>query len=230
MACRRRARAYFDKDVADLTLHEAAYLAVLPKAPTNYDPLRATQKALDRRNYVLREMAGNGFITEAPARRGAATPLGTIRYGSNAKFRELGGYFMEEVRRDLIERFGENAEDGPNSVYAGGLWVRTSMVPLMQDAAADALREGLAKFDGGRGWRDTKLSIDLDGDWRGATARRGARHRLSRLAQGGGARQIGGSAEIGFGDGTTGTLSASAARSPSGAAAGPPSASSSRAW
>ena len=47
------ARAYFDKDVNELTLPEAAYLAVLPKAPANYDPVRATQKALDRRNYVL---------------------------------------------------------------------------------------------------------------------------------------------------------------------------------
>jgi len=47
-------RAYFDKDVNELTLPEAAYLAVLPKAPANYDPVRATQKALDRRNYVLR--------------------------------------------------------------------------------------------------------------------------------------------------------------------------------
>ena len=57
----------------------------------------------------------------------AATPLGTIRYGSNEKFRQQGGYFMEEVRRELIKRFGEKAEDGPNSLYAGGLWVRTSM-------------------------------------------------------------------------------------------------------
>ena len=123
------------------------------------------QRALARRNYVLREMAKNGYITEEQRAEAAATPLGTIRYGSNAKFREKGGYFMEEVRRDLMKRFGEDAEDGPNSVYAGGLWVRTSMVPKMQDAAAEALREGLAKFDGGRGWRDTELSIDVDGDW-----------------------------------------------------------------
>ena len=110
-------------------------------------------------------MAKNGFITEAQRAAAAATPLGTIRYGSSAKFRDQGGYFMEEVRRDLMKRFGEVADDGPNSVYAGGLWVRTSMVSKMQDAAAEALREGLARFDGGRGWRDTGLSIDVDGDW-----------------------------------------------------------------
>ena len=205
-------RAYFDKDVADLTLSEAAYLAVLPKAPSNYDPLRATAKATTRRNYVLREMAGNGFITEGQRAEATALPLGTIRYGSNEKFRQMGGYFMEEVRRDLIGRFGEKAEQGPNSVYAGGLWVRSSMVPLMQDAAADALREGLAKFDGGRGWQDTKLTVDLDQDWRG---------QLSSAALGTGfpdwrkavvLSKTGNRATLGFSDGSEGTLSDSAAQ------------------
>ena len=158
-------RAYFDKDVNELTLPEVAYLAVLPKAPSNYDPVRATQRALDRRNYVLREMESNGYITADQRAAAASTALGTIRYGSNEKFRQQGGYFMEEVRRTLIKEYGEKAEDGPNSVYAGGLWVRSSMNPVMQDAAANALREGLAKFDGGRGWRDLGKSVDLSGDW-----------------------------------------------------------------
>src|SRR6476620_2003188 len=153
------ARAYFDKDVSELTLPEAAYLAVLPKAPANYDPVRATQKALDRRNYVLREMSRNGYITEDQWKAAAATPLGTIRYGSSEKFRQQGGYYMEEVRRELIKKFGQDATDGGNSLYAGGLWVRSSMNPVMQDAAANALREGLAQFDGGRGWRDTGQSV-----------------------------------------------------------------------
>ena len=205
-------RAYFDKDVNELTVPEAAYLAVLPKAPSNYDPVRATVKATARRNYVLREMTANGYITEAARAAAAAAPLGTIRYGSNEKFRQMGGYFMEEVRRDLVGRFGEKAEQGANSVYAGGLWVRSSMVPLMQDAAADALREGLAKFDGGRGWQDTKLSIDMSKDWRG---------QLSAAALGTGfpdwrkaviLSKSGVGAVLGFSDGTTGILSASAAQ------------------
>ncbi len=160
-------RAYFDRDVGDLTLPEAAYLAVLPKAPSNYDPQRATQKALDRRNYVLREMLANGYITQAQHDEAKAMPLGTIRYGSNTRIHEAGGYFLEEVRRELIRKFGEQGTDGPNSVYAGGLWVRTSMNPVMQDAAADALREGLANFDGGRGWVDPRITLDLSQDWRG---------------------------------------------------------------
>ena len=207
-------RAYFDKDVADLTLQEAAYLAVLPKAPSNYDPVRATARALGRRNYVLREMLNNGYITEGQRAAAAATALGTIRYGSSAKFRDQGGYFMEEVRRDLMKRFGATADDGPNSVYAGGLWVRTSMVPHMQDAAAESLREGLAKFDGGRGWRDTGLSIDVAGDWQ---------TQLRVAAVGTGfpdwrksvvLSKSGASARIGFSDGSTGTLPESAARQP----------------
>ncbi|HET9352981.1 MAG TPA: PBP1A family penicillin-binding protein [Sphingomicrobium sp.] len=207
-------RAYFDKDVADLTLQEAAYLAVLPKAPSNYDPVRATERALGRRNYVLREMLNNDKITEAQRAAAAATPLGTIRYGSSAKFRDQGGYFLEEVRRDLMKRFGETADDGPNSVYAGGLWVRTSMVPRMQDAAAESLREGLAKFDGGRGWRDTGLSIDVSGDWQtqlrvAAVGTGFADWRKSVVLS-----KSGTSARIGFADGSTGTLPESAARQP----------------
>src|SRR5690349_6290454 len=125
-------RAYFDKDINELTLPEAAYLAVLPKAPANYDPVRATEKALARRNYVLREMYRNGYITEDQWKSAATQPLGTIRYGSNEKFQQQGGYFMEEVRRELKDKFGEDVKNGPNSLYAGGLWVRSSMNPVMQ--------------------------------------------------------------------------------------------------
>lgn len=209
------ARAYFDKDVNELTLPEAAYLGVLPKAPSNYDPVRATQKALDRRNYVLREMYRNGYITEDQWKTAAATPLGTIRYGSNEKFQQQGGYFMEEVRRWLIKQFGENAKDGANSLYAGGLWVRSSMNPVMQDAAAQALRDGLVRFDGGRGWKDLGMTIDLQkGDWAG---------QLDRAAVGTGypdwkkavvLSKSDGEASIGFPNGSTGSLPASAAAMP----------------
>lgn len=207
-------RAYFDKDVSELTLPEASYLAILPKAPSNYDPIRATAKALARRNYVLNEMVANGKISEAQRAAATAAPLGTIPYGSNAKFRQMGGYFMEEVRRDLIKRYGEKAEDGPNSVYAGGLWVRTSMVPKMQDAAAEALREGLAQFDGGRGWKDTGLNIPIDGDW-------AAQLRSAALGTGFPdwkkaviLSKSGGSASLGFADGSKGTLPSGNAQQP----------------
>ncbi|GAA4028233.1 penicillin-binding protein 1A [Sphingomonas rosea] len=208
------ARAYFDKDVADLTLPEVAYLAVLPKAPSNYDPVRATEKALARRNYVLREMASNGYITEAQAQAAAATTLGTIRYGSNAKFREVGGYFTEEVRREIIKKYGEDQKDGPNSLYAGGLWVRTSMNPVMQEAAAEALREGLARFDGGRGWRDTGVSVDTAGDWRGQLERAPIGTGFPDWRKAVVLSKSGGAARIGFTDGSEGTLPAGNAVQP----------------
>src|SRR4051812_38201678 len=209
------ARAYFDKDVNELTLPEAAYLAVLPKAPANYDPVRATQKALDRRNYVLREMYRNGYIKEDQWKSAASQPLGTIRYGSSEKFRQQGGYFMEEVRRELIKQFGESADNGPNSLYAGGLWVRSSMDPKLQDTAAQALRDGLVRFDGGRGCRDLNMTVDLaKGDWAG---------QLDRAPVGPGyvdwkkavvLSNGDGQAPLGFANGSTGTLPASAASMP----------------
>src|SRR5688572_7814402 len=163
------ARAYFNKDVGELTLAESAYLAVLPKAPANYDPVRRPERALERRNWVLGEMRRNAFITRAEYDEAVRQPLGTIR-GSGDSIRNVGGYFMEEVRRNLIERFGASAEHGSNSVYAGGLWVRTSYDPVMQRAAENALRDGLVRYERGRGWRDPGLSIDLSRDWRSQLA------------------------------------------------------------
>jgi len=207
-------RAYFDKDINDLTLPEAAYLAVLPRAPANYDPERATQKALDRRAYVLREMYKNGYITEAQEQAAAATPLGTIRYGSNEKFRQQGGYFMEEVRRELIKRFGEDSKDGPNSLYGGGLWVRSSMDPVSQDAAAQALRDGLARFDGGRGWSDLNMKIDMGKNWAAqldmAPVGTGYPDWRKAVVLNKGDAQ----ATIGFANGTTGVLNAGDAAMP----------------
>ena len=207
-------RAYFDKDINELTLPEAAYLAVLPRAPANYDPERATQKALARRTYVLGEMYKNGYITEEQERAAETSPLGTIRYGSNEKFHQQGGYFMEEVRRELIKRFGAEAKDGPNSLYGGGLWVRSSMDPVMQDAAAQALRDGLTRFDGGRGWSDLGMKIDLGKNWAA---------RLDMTPVGTGypdwrkAVVLGkgdGQATVGFSNGTTGVLNAGDAAMP----------------
>jgi penicillin-binding protein 1A len=215
------ARAYFDKDVSDLTLPEAAYLAVLPKAPANYDPARATQRALDRRNYVLREMYRNGYISEDQWKTAAATQLGTIRYGSNDKFRQQGGYFMEEVRRELIKRFGENADSGPNSLYAGGLWVRSSMDPKLQDAAAQALRDGLVRFDGGRGWKDLGMTVDLSGDWAGQLDRAQVGTGFPDWVKAVVLSTGPGEATIGFTNGSQGTLPASTAAIPVRGVGGP---------
>lgn len=158
------ARAYFDKDVDQLELHEMAFLAILPKAPERYGRKGQEQAAIGRRNFVLDQMAKNGFITEAEKAAAASLPLGLV---TQRRERSVdAGYFLEEVRRELIERFGETAEDGPNSVYAGGLWVRTSLDPQMQLAARDALRDGLLRYHGGRAWTGPIATIDVgEGDW-----------------------------------------------------------------
>ncbi len=160
-------RAYFDKDIGDLQLHEAAFLAILPKAPERYGRAKYADQALRRRNFVLDQMAKNAFITHEEAAVAKAQPLGVIPRRAVTKTVDAG-YFLEEVRRQLIKDFGEKPEDGPNSVYGGGLWVRTSLDPQLQNAARDALRAGLLRFQGGRGWTGPIAKIDLNrGSWQG---------------------------------------------------------------
>ena len=130
---------------------EAAYLAILPKAPSNYDPVRATQKALDRRNYVLREMYKNGYITEDQWHAAAASPLGTIRYGSNEKFAPAGRLFHGGGPPRAHQAVRRRRQGRPQQPLRGGLWVRTSMDPKMQDAGgAGASRRARASSAAGR--------------------------------------------------------------------------------
>jgi penicillin-binding protein 1A len=206
-------RAYFDKDVEDLELHEAAYLAILPRAPSNYDPVRNRERATERRNWVLEQMERNDQITGAQRAGAQALPLGAIQ-GPSQNVTNAGGYFMEEVRRRLMTQYGENAEAGPNSVYAGGLWVRTAFDPMMQRSAETALRDGMRRYEAGRGWRDPGLSIPIEGNWRQAlaTARIGVGYDDWRAAVV--LSKRGDSARIGFVNGSTGTLPASAASMP----------------
>jgi penicillin-binding protein 1A len=207
------ARAYFNKDVAQLTLAESAMLASLPRSPSNYDPVRNHDRALERRNWVLSEMRRNAFIDEAQYREAVAQPIETARSGSPDSVRNVGGYYMEEVRRNLIARYGEAAAAGPNSVYAGGLWVRTSYDPRMQQAAETALRDGLRRYESGQGWRDPGLSIPLD-NWRQrlAGASLGTGYPTWRAAVV--LSKQGGEAELGFTDGSRGTLPAALAAMP----------------
>jgi penicillin-binding protein 1A len=210
------ARAYFDKDVADLQLHEMAYLSILPKGPANYRPESETghARALDRRNWALGEMVKSGWITTAQRNAAAALPLGTVAAHGSSFDARAGGYYMEEVRRRLIQRFGEKAEDGPNSVYAGGLWVRSPYDPVVQDGVATALRNGLLRFDAGRGWSGPIAHLDIDNGWEKVLAASYidvdyAQWRVAVIIS-----RTSSDAQIGFADGSTGTLPASAANTP----------------
>ncbi|KQO50991.1 penicillin-binding protein 1A [Sphingomonas sp. Leaf257] len=208
------AHAYFDKELDELTLGQMAYLALLPKGPANYDPVRHPDRALERRAYVLREMLSNNFITRAQYDAAMAEPLGTV-LRRTPKYAQVGGYFVEEVRRQLIKRYGEKAESGPNSVYDGGLWVRTSLDTRLQDLAAEALRDGLIRFEGGRGWSGPIRHEDIeDGNWQQVLLNTNIGLDYRDWRAGIVTAKDSGEATIGFANGRTGTLPRSFAQMP----------------
>jgi penicillin-binding protein 1A len=199
------ARAYFDKDVDQLELHEMAFLAILPKAPERYGRRGQEQVALGRRAFVLERMQANGFITAAERSAAQAQPLGLVQQRRERSVD--AGYFLEEVRRELIDQFGETAEDGGNSVYAGGLWVRTSLDPEIQEAARDSLREGLLRYHGSRGWAGPIAKIDLSaGSWASQLAGSPLGINYKDWRVGVVTQRSGGSAMIGFSDGSEALL------------------------
>ncbi len=201
------ARAYFAKDVGELTLPEAAYLAILPKGPSNYRPERFYDRAMARRNWALNEMLRNDFIDQAQFASARATPLGTVPRAVASR-QALGGYFTEEVRRELIAKFGLESDGGrnPYSVYEGGLWIRTSLDPAMQRYTEAALRDGLVRYDRGKGWSGPIKQLDPSGNWAQTltAANLGAGYDDWRVAMV--LSKSGNSAQIGFADGTTDSL------------------------
>lgn len=181
------AQTYFNKTLRELAPHEAATIASMPKAPSDYHPVREKERLLERRNYVLKQMWDNGYLTEAAYEEERATPLRSVQNGDFEPFSaELPprDYFTDEIRRQLSENFGEG------EFFTGGLSVRATIDPEMQVQAAHALRRQLELYDRGQGrWRGTgqtlpqevlgteakwrealgKVSvardIDLDGPW-----------------------------------------------------------------
>ena len=140
------ARNYFDKSLDELSLSEAAYLAALPKAPNNYHPDRNPEGARDRRDYVLGRLVDDGKISPETARMAKMEPLTSVSRRAASDIRG-GEAFSEEVRRDLARGYGDDA------LYKGGLAVRTSLDPMLQEAANRLLQQGLVTYDLRHGWR-----------------------------------------------------------------------------
>ena len=155
---------YFDKSVNELSIGEVAYLAGIIKAPNNYNPFKNTDRAIERRNYVIDRMLENGYIQQAEAAEAKASPL-NVKTRASGTYLFAGEYFTEEVRRELINRYGDQA------LYDGGLSVRTSLDPVLQKQARDALHRGLIEYDRGRGFRGAVTKIDIAGDWGPALAK-----------------------------------------------------------
>jgi penicillin-binding protein 1A len=199
-------RAYFDKDVGELDVHEMAFLAILPKAPERYGRKKHEALAISRRNFVLDQMVANDFITASRGASAKAMPLG-LKPARSAVPSVDAGYFLEEARRELMARFGENAEDGKNSVYAGGLWVRTSLDPELQAAARDALRGGILRYSAGKSWPGPLATIDVSDDtWQSQLAASPLGINYKDWRVGVVTRRDGGDATIGFSDGDTAPL------------------------
>ncbi|MEF2072378.1 penicillin-binding protein 1A [Consotaella aegiceratis] len=150
--------AYFDKSVNELSIAEAAYLAALPKAPNNYHPFNHRDRAIERRNWVIDQMAENKFITADEATEAKAQPL-DIHPRPSGTYLFAGEYFTEEVRREIIDRYGVD------DLYEGGLSVRTTLDPNLQVEARKALQHGLIKFDEARGYRGAYKTVEVGTDW-----------------------------------------------------------------
>ena len=207
------AQAYFGKSAADLDLAQMAYLAILPKAPSTYSPISQNARAVTRRDYVLRQMAANGFITETERAAATAEPLIAVRNRAAAPPR-AADYFTEDVRRSLIARFGETPADGRNSVYGGGLWIRTSVNPKYQQAAEIAMRDGFMRFERGRAWRGPVTKIELGDGWQSRLATATVPLGFAEWRKAVVLAKAGDTAKLGFTDGSSGTMPGWAASSP----------------
>jgi penicillin-binding protein 1A len=150
--------AYFNKELKDLSIEEVAYLAALPKAPNNYHPFRQKARATERRNWIIGQMAENGYITDEEAAEARAKPL-TVNLRAGGAHIFAAEYFAEEVRRSLFNAYGEA------KLYAGGLSVRTTLDPRLQKIGRKALIDGLVSYDRKQGWRGPVSKIDVSGDW-----------------------------------------------------------------
>ncbi len=147
---------YFNRSLDDLTIEEAAFLAELPKAPSTYDPRRNYDRAKARRDWVIARMAEEHFITDSEAAAAIARPI-VLRSREDTEIARAD-FFAEAVRQEISARYGSN------TLYEGGLAVRTTLDPHLQTIAETAFREGLIRYDRRHGFRGPLATLpSLDG-------------------------------------------------------------------
>ena len=147
---------YFSKPIQEISIEEAAYLAALPKAPSNYHPVKNYEKAIARRNWVLDRMYANKLIDKIEYNTSLKKKLVISKNNVNKKY--SSDYYSEEVRRKIIDIFGEY------ELYNGGLSIRTSLDSNLQNIVTRALQKGLIAYDKRHGYRGPIENIDLK-DW-----------------------------------------------------------------
>ena len=138
------AQEYYNKALPELDIHEVAYLASLPKAPSRLQIDKNPEMALERRNWVIEQMAENGFISDSEAEIAKMKPLDRVNVVSDISV--SAAYFSEEVRRELQKSYGEDI------LYYGGLSVRTTLDPDLQKIATKTLRDGLLAYERRHGY------------------------------------------------------------------------------
>lgn len=165
------ARTYFNKPLSELSPAEAAFLAVHPKAPYSYRPVRDRDAAIARRNEILREMFENGYIDEEQLEVALADPLRTVQGGHFPSYqseRPERDYFTAAIVNEVETLFPDSDMD------SAGLSIRATVDEELQAAARDALQRQLESFDRGLGrWRGTGLTLSEDSlvdeaSWRAA--------------------------------------------------------------
>jgi len=144
-------RHYFGKPASRLTLAEAATLAALPKSPVGYDPTRFPDRAKARRDLILGLMAQQGFISPQLAQRTKQEPVRTVKDGGASAPAQ---YFVDAVRQSA-ERLGVN-------VATGGYRVHTTLDPVLQRAAVEALIDGTAAVEQRKGYKHPTFAAAKD--------------------------------------------------------------------
>ncbi len=139
------AENYYRKDVRELTLGEISLIAGLPQAPSRYSPFRNPEAAKNRRSYVLRRMLEEGMISQQEHDEAKAEEISV--YPVEDVFHEFAPYFVEQVRKDVVERFGNPM------LLNDGLKIFTAMDSERQRAAQDAMFDGLLAVDKRQGFR-----------------------------------------------------------------------------
>jgi penicillin-binding protein 1A len=151
------AETYFGKQAKDLTIGEAALLAGVPKAPSEYSPTSNPQRAKERRDLVLDLMAKNGFATQAEvdAAKGKPIQLADTAYYQSQPKSSAYDYPVENVRQELEDKY-------TTRVAQGGLSVYTTINVAAQKKAYEVVRAGLRRYDKSHGgWRSNYRTIPI---------------------------------------------------------------------
>ena len=147
---------YFDKAVGDLNYEETALLAALPRAPSKYNPYKSMERAIIRRNFVLKNLYENSYINKTEYEDLKKKEIKTKK--RKIELLEEANFYSEEVRRIVSDTYGYN------DLYKGGLSIRTPLNSYYQIEALKALREGLEEYDRRHGWRGPITNIKTT-DW-----------------------------------------------------------------